>query len=97
MIRKRYEDLKPGDVFKLSDGRTYVLVADVKRGSGTMVTVNGYRDADPAKGVDSFSTRYLADREVEVYSLDEIESPLARLREWGAEHGRESYTFGAPA
>jgi len=41
MIRKRYEDLKPGDVFKLSDGRTYVLVADVKRGSGTMVTVNG--------------------------------------------------------
>jgi hypothetical protein len=95
MIRKRYDELKPGDVFRLSNGRTYVLVAEVHGGGGTMVRVNGYRDADPAKGLHSFSTRYLADREVDVYSLSEIESPLARLREWGAEHGRDSYTFGA--
>jgi len=29
-----------------------------------------------------------------VYSLEEIEAPWVRLREWGAEHGRDSYTFG---
>lgn len=88
MIRKRYDELKSGDVFRLSDGRTYVLVAEVHGGGGAKVRVNGYRDADPAKGVHSFSTAYLAERKGEVYSLDEIESPLARLREWGAEHGR---------
>ena len=62
-----------------------------------MVRVNGYRDADPAKGVHSFSTRYLADREVEVYSLEELNAPLARLTEWGAAHGGRSYTFGGDA
>ena len=39
----------------------------------------------------------LADREVEVYSLDELEAPLARLTEWGAAHGGGSYTFGGGA
>jgi hypothetical protein len=81
----------------LSNGRSYVLVVEVLRNEGTMIRVNGYRDADPAKGVHSFSTRYLADREVEVFSLEEIESPLARLKNSGAEQGRESYTFSAPA
>jgi hypothetical protein len=59
-----------------------------------MVIVNGYRNADPAKGVHSYSTSYLADRQVDVYSLDEIEAPLARLKAWGAAHGGDSYTFG---
>lgn len=93
MIKKRYDELKPGDVFQLSNGRTYILVVEAL-GNGKMVRVNGYRDADPAKGVHSFSTRYTADAEVEVYSLDEIEAPLARLKEWGAAHGGDSYTFG---
>lgn len=93
MIKKRYDELKPGDVFQLSNGRTYILVVEAL-GNGKMVRVNGYRDADPAKGVHSFSTRYTADAEVEVYSLDEIEAPLTRLKEWGAAHGGDSYTFG---
>jgi len=58
------------------------------------VRVNGYRDADPAKGVHSFSSSYLADAEVTVYSLDEIGSWFIRLAEWGGAHGRDSYTFG---
>jgi hypothetical protein len=95
MIKKRYDGLKPGDVFRLSNGRTYVAVVEVLPGrGGTMVRINGYRDADPAKGVHSFSSRYLADRDVTVYSYKEIMSPLTRLAEWGAEQGRESYTFG---
>ena len=93
MIKKRYDELKPGDVFQLTNGRTYILVVEALS-NGTKVRVNGYRDADPAKGVHSFSTRYLADREVEVYSLDEIAAPLARLGEWAAAHGGDSYTFG---
>jgi hypothetical protein len=96
MVKKRYDELKPGDVFRLTDKRTYVLVAEALS-DGKMVRVNGYRDADPAKGVHSFSTRYLADREVEVYSLDELKEPSVRLTEWGAEHGRGSYTFGGDA
>jgi hypothetical protein len=95
MIQKRYDELKPGDVFKLSNGRTWVLVLEalpVKRGA--MVRVNGYRDADPARGVHSFSTSYDADREVTVYSYDEIAAPLERLAKWGASNGRDSYTFG---
>jgi hypothetical protein len=96
MILKRYDELKRGDVFRLTNKRTYVLVAEALS-NGKMVRVNGYRDADPAKGVHSFSTRYLADREVEVYSLDELEAPLARLTEWGAAHGGGSYTFGGNA
>jgi hypothetical protein len=95
MIQKRYDELKPGDVFKLSNGRTYVLVAEALPVSrGTKVLVNGYRDADPARGVHSFSTSYLADREVTVYSYDEIMAPAERLAKWGASNGRDSYTFG---
>jgi hypothetical protein len=45
----------------------------------------------------SLQTRYLADRELEAYSLDELEAPLARLKEWGAAHGGDSYTFGGDA
>jgi hypothetical protein len=97
MIRKRYDELKPGDVFRLTDGKTYVLVAEVReRANGTMVEISGFRKADPPpNGQYSFSTRYLRDREVEVYSLEEVEAPWVRLRAWGAEHGRESYTFRA--
>jgi hypothetical protein len=97
MIRKRYDELKPGDVFRLTDGKTYILVAEVReRANGTMVEISGFRKADPPpNGQYNFSTRYLRDREVEVYSLEEIDAPWVRLHEWGAEHGRESYTFGA--
>lgn len=94
MIQKRYDELKPGDVFRLSNGCTFILVVEVlPNPAGTMVRVSGYRDADPAKGVHSFSTRYLADREVDVYSLVEVLAPSVRLTESGASHGRESYTF----
>ena len=88
----RFDELKPGDVFKLSDGRRYVLVSEVVPQPGGFVRVKGFRDADPG-GQHSYSTRYLAHRELEVYSLDEIMSPLVRLAEWGAVHGRDSYTF----
>jgi hypothetical protein len=96
MIRKRYDELKPGDVFRLTDRKTYILIAEVRaRANGTMVEINGFRKADPPEnGQHNFSTRYLVDREVEVYSLEEIDAPWVRLHEWGAEHGRESYTFG---
>jgi hypothetical protein len=93
MIKKRYDELKPGDVFQLSNGRTYIVVIETIP-HGTKVLVNGYRDADPAKGVHSFSSSYLADRDVEVYSLAELEAPMVRLKEWGAAHGGDSYTFG---
>ena len=96
MIMKRYDELKPGDVFRLTDKRTYILVVEAL-GDTKWTLVNGYRDADPAKGVQSFSTRYLADREVAVYSLQELEASLARLKEWGAAHGGDSYTFGGGA
>lgn len=94
MIRKRYAELQPGDVFQLSNGRTWVLVAELHGRGGRKVRINGYRDADPAKGVHSFSSGYLADAEVTVYSLAEVGSAFTRLAEWGARHGRESYTFG---
>jgi hypothetical protein len=98
MIKKRYDELKPGDVFRLTDGKTYILAAEVReRANGTMVEISGFRSAAPSpNGQYNFSTRYLRDREVEVYSVEEIEAPWVRLREWGAEHGRDSYTFGAP-
>jgi hypothetical protein len=52
MIQKRYGELKPGDVFKLSNGRTDVLAVEaLPVGRGTKVLVNGYLDADPATGV----------------------------------------------
>ena len=97
MIRKRYDEFKPGDVFRLTDGKTYILVAEVReRANGKMVEISGFRRADPSpNGQYNFSTRYLRDREVEVYSLEEIEAPWIRFRAWGAEHGRESYTFRA--
>jgi hypothetical protein len=47
------------------------------------------------KGVHTFSTSYLADRDVAVYSYDEILSPFTRLAEWGKAHGGGSYTFGS--
>jgi hypothetical protein len=94
VIQKRYDELKPGDVIKLSNGRTWVLVAELHGRGNPKVRINGYRDADPAKGVHSFSSSYLADREVTVYSIDEVGSWLTRLKEWGAAHGGESYTFG---
>src|SRR3954467_15995161 len=54
VISKRYDELKPGDVFMLTDDRTYILVAEVLPAGtgvgGTMVRINGYRNADPAKG-----------------------------------------------
>jgi hypothetical protein len=64
MIRKRYDELKPGDVFRLTDGKTYILVAEVReRANGTMVEISGFRKADPPpNGQYNFSTRYLRDR-----------------------------------
>jgi hypothetical protein len=85
MIRKRYDELKPGDVFRLTDRKTYILVAEVReRANGTMVEINGFRRADPPENLQyNFSPRYLADREVEVYSLEEIDAPWVRLHEVG--------------
>jgi hypothetical protein len=98
MIRKRYDELKPGDVFKLSDGRTYALVAEVLASGGGFVKVSGFRDADPGNGQWTYRSRYLADREVDVYSIEEVAASTERLAEWGAAHGRDSYTFsGASA
>ena len=48
MIQRRYDELKPGDVFRLTDGKTYILVAEVReRANGTMVEISGFRKADP--------------------------------------------------
>ena len=99
MIRKRYDELKPGDVFRLTDRKTYILVAEVReRANGTMVEINGFRRADPPEnGQYNFGTRYLVDREVEVYSLEEIDAPSgppprvgcgARPRELHVRHSR---------
>jgi hypothetical protein len=95
-IKKRFDQLKPGDVFQLSDRRTYILVIQTIP-HGTMVLVNGYRYADPANSVDSFSSSYLANADVEVYSLAALEAPMVRLKEWGAVNGGGSYTIGGVA
>jgi hypothetical protein len=59
-----------------------------------MVRVSGFLNADSGDGQWTFVSTYLAHHETDVYTFDEVSAHVARLAEWGATHGRDSYTFG---
>jgi len=49
MIKKGYDELKPGDVFQLSNGRTYILVIETIP-HGAKVLINGFPRRRPREG-----------------------------------------------